>query len=198
MLFSDSKYLLTISRMSQKTDKLFERAKINLEKENHDNALRLLNEILNREPSHKEALRNKALIKILKDEEKETEEFLLFAIDQQPEDDQLYQMLGTFYHNHDKSKQALDYLKKAVEINDTNAVAHQGLGMLWAQVYGKHEKAVAHFTKTMELGKENADLYFNRGCSYMLLRQMEKAEQDLQKAKEMGHKKAREMIQKYF
>lgn len=184
--------------MSQKTDKIFKRAKVNMERENHENALRLLNEVLNREPSHKEALRNKALIKILKSDEKDTEEFLFFAIDQQPGDDQLYQMLGTFYHNNDKPKKALDQLKKAVDLNSSNAIAHQGLGMLYAQVFGKHEKAIAHFSKTLDLGKKNRDLYFSRGCSYMLLEQMEKAKQDLCKASEMGHEKAREMIEKYF
>lgn len=184
--------------MGQKTDKIFERAKVNLEREDHENALRLLNEVLNREPTHKEALRNKALIKILKSNEKETEEFLLFAIDQQPRDDQLHHMLGTFYHNHDKPKQALDQFKKAVDLNSSNAIAHQGLGMLYAQVYGKHEKAITHFSKTIELGKNNGDIFFNRGCSYMLLEQMEKAEVDLRKASEMGHEKAMEMIEKYF
>lgn len=184
--------------MSQKTEKIFERAKVNLEKENHENALRLLNEVLNREPSHKKALRNKAFIKILKGDKKETEDFLFFAIDQQPGDDQLYQMLGTFYHNNNKPKQALDQFKKAASLNDANALAHQGLAMLYAQVYGKHEKAITHFSKTIELGKNSGDVYFNRGCSYMLLDQIEKAENDLRKAGEMGHEKAQKMLKKYF
>lgn len=184
--------------MGQKTDKIFERAKVNLEKDNHENALRLLNEVLNREPTHKEALRSKALIKILESGEKETEEFLLFAIEQRPDDDQLRQMLGTFYHNHDNAKKALDQFKKAVKLNSSNAVVHQGLGMLYAQVYGEHEKAIRHYSKAIELGKDGADMFFNRACSYMLIDQMEDAEHDLKKADEMGHPKAKEMITKYF
>lgn len=184
--------------MGQKTDKILKRAKVNLKDENHENALRLLNEVLNREPRNKEALRSKALIKILNGTPKEAEGFLLFAIEQQPEDDQLYQMLGTFYHNNENHKKALEFLRKAVAFNEENAMAHQGLGMLYARIFGEHEKAAAHFTKTIELGKESKEIYFSRGCSYMLIDEMGKAEQDLLKAYDRGHEKANEMLKKYF
>lgn len=184
--------------MGQKTEKILKRAKVNIRDEDLENALRLLNEVLNREPRNKEALRNKALIKILDGSNKEAEEFLLFAIEQQPEDDQLYQMLGTFYHNNENYKKALEYLRKAVALNGDNAVAHQGLGMLYARIFGEHEKATVHFSKTIELGKESKEIYFSRGCSYMLIDEMGKAEQDLLKAYDKGHEKANEMLEKYF
>ena len=184
--------------MGQKTEQIFERAKVNIEEKNHENALRLLNEVLNREPRHKKALRNKALIKLLNAPPEEVEEFLLFAIDQQPQDDQLYQMLGTFYQNNDHPKKALAQLKKAAEINDANKQVHQALGILYANIYGEHEKAVTHFSKMIELGSEKADVYFSRGCSYMVLEKMTKAEKDLQQAQKLGHAKAGKMITKYF
>src|SRR6056297_116848 len=155
--------------MGQKTEKLFDRAQTNLQEENHENALRLFNEVLNREPSHKKALRSKALIKILDGRKKEAEKFLLFAIEQQPEDDQLYQMLGTLYHNNEKPKKALAQFKKAVDINNGNALALKGLGVLYAQAFGDAEEAVMHFSQAIEHSKPQADLFFNRGCSYMIL-----------------------------
>lgn len=184
--------------MSQKTEKLFERAQLNIKNENHENALRLLNEVLNREPGHKQALRNKALIKILNEEFEEAERFLLFTIDQNPDDDQLYQMLGTAYHNNGKPQKALAQFKKAIDINSNNALAQQGCAVVFAQVLGEHERAINHFTNALENDSENPDLYFNRGCSYMITEQMEKAEQDLRKAADLDHQKAKEMIQKYF
>lgn len=184
--------------MGQKTEKIFERAKVNLEKDEHENALRLLNEVLNREPSHKKALRNKAIIKILNENSEEAEKFLLFAIDQQPEDDQLYQLLGTFYHNNDRPKEALAQFKKALEFNEENPQVHQGLGMLYAYEVGNHEKAVTHFSKTIELDNKSAEIFFKRGCSYMILQKMGDAEQDLRKAAQMGHEKASEMVTEYF
>ena len=184
--------------MGQKTDKIFERAKVNLEKKNHENALRLFNEVLNREPSHTKALRNKGLIKVLNGSFTDAEEYLLFAIDQQPEDDQLYQMLGTLYHNNEMPKKALAQFKKAVDINNGNALAQKGLGVLYAQALGDAEEAVMHFSQAIEHSKPQADLFFNRGCSYMILEEMSKAEQDLRRAADMGHQKSSEMVEKYF
>ncbi|MGM0547608.1 MAG: tetratricopeptide repeat protein [Bacteroidota bacterium] len=184
--------------MSQKTEQLFERAKANLKKDNHENALRLLNEVLNREPAHKQALRNKALIKAENEAPEQAEQFLLFAIDQQPEDDQLYQILGTLYHNNGKPQKALAQFKKAININGDNVLAQQGCAVVHAQFLGEHNRAITHFSKALEHAPENADLYFNRGCSYMITKQMSKAEKDLQKAANLGHPKAKEMTEKYF
>lgn len=185
--------------MGQKTEKLFERAKNNFRENNHENALRLFNEILNREPRHLKALRNKGLLKILTSEKKEAEEFLLFAIKQQPKDDQLHQILGTFYYNNDEPAKALTQLKKAVKLNPKNTVAHKGLGMLYAHSHGKHETAIKHFSKVIgNNDSATADVYFNRGCSYMILQNMKKAEYDLQKAVDLDHPQAKEMLENYF
>lgn len=184
--------------MGQKTEKIFERAKVNLDENNHENALRLFNQVLNREPTHKKALRNKGLIKVLRGSTEEAEEFLLFAIEQQPEDDQLYQMLGTLYHNNEKPAEALKQFKKAVELNSSNAIAHQGLGMIYAQIFGEHRQAITHFSKAIETNSHKANIFFNRGCSYMLLEERSKAKDDFRKASDMGHTKSREMLEHYF
>ncbi|MGD8428097.1 MAG: hypothetical protein PVH63_10710 [Balneolaceae bacterium] len=184
--------------MGQETDKIFERAKLNLEEENHENALRLFNEVLNREPSHVEALRNKAMIKVLNANKNEAEDFLLFAIEQQPEDDQLYQILGTFYHNNNQPVKARKNLLKAFEINPSNILACRGLAMVFANYYGDHDKAITYFSEAIKLNDESADLYFYRGCSYMILGFGDKAKADLQKACELGHPKAENMLEKYF
>ena len=184
--------------MGQKTEKIYNRAKENLEKQNHEHALRLFNEVLNREPGHPQALRNKALIKVMNEDDEEAEKFLLFAIDQQPGDDQLYQLLGTLYHNSGKPQKALAQFKKALDVNADNTIAQQGAGMVYAQMLGEHEQAIIHFTKALEDNPQNVELLFNRGCSYMISEHMDKAEQDLQKAAELNHEKASEMLEKYF
>ncbi len=184
--------------MGQKTEKIYKRAKENLDNKNHEHALRLFNEVLNREPGHAEALRNKALIKVMNEDNQKAEQFLLFAIDQQPEDDQLLQLLGTLYHNNGKPQKALAQFKKAIDVNDKNAVAKQGAAMVYAHILGEHEQAIIHFTKALEHDPKNAELLFNRGCSYMISDQMEKAEKDLSRAAKLDHEKAKEMIKKYF
>lgn len=184
--------------MGQKTERILDRARINMEENNHKNALRLFNEVLNQEPGHLQALRSKALIKISSGEADEAEEFLLFAIKQQPQDDQLYQMLGTFYLNNNSPNKALTQLERATKINSANSIAHHGLGLLYAQVQGEHKKAISHFSKAIESSEASPDAFFNRGCSYMILQSMDKAEADLRKAVELGHPKAEEMLKKYF
>jgi tetratricopeptide (TPR) repeat protein len=185
--------------MGKKTENIFERARNNLRENRHENALRLFNEVLNREPKHLKALRSKALIKILNSHKKEAEEFLLFAIEQQPEDDQLCQMLGTFYYNNDKPQKALEQLKQAIKLNPENVLAHKCLGMLYAHTKGEHEKAIKHFSKAIDEAKNaTVDIFFNRGCSFMILNKMEAAEKDLQKAEELDHSQAKEMLDNYF
>jgi tetratricopeptide (TPR) repeat protein len=184
--------------MGQKTEKIYKRAKENLDNENHEHALRLFNEVLNREPGHPEALRNKALIKVLNESYEEAERFLLFAIDQQQEDDQLLQLLGTLYHNNGKPQKALAQFKKAIDANTKNATAQKGAAMVYAHILGEHEQAINHFTSAIENDGTNGELFFNRGCSYMISEQMDKAEEDFQKAAELDHAKAKEMLEKYF
>lgn len=184
--------------MGQKTEKIFERAQTNLKQENHENALRLFNEVLNREPSHKKALRSKGLIKVMDGSFEEAEEFLLFAIKQRPDDDQLYQMLGSLYHNNEEPKKALAQFHKVTELNEDNIVAQRGLGILHAQFFGEHKKAISFFSKALQQNQDDAKMLFNRGCSFMILKQMNKAEADLRKAGKLGHEKASEMVNEYF
>ncbi|NIS10308.1 MAG: tetratricopeptide repeat protein [Candidatus Dadabacteria bacterium] len=184
--------------MGQKTEKIYKRAKENLDKQNHEHALRLLNEVLNREPSHPQALRNKALLKVLNENDKEAEQFLLFAIEQQPNDDQLHQLLGTLYHNNGKPHKALAQFNKSIAANPDNEIAQQGAAMVYAHMLGEHEQAITHFTKALESDPKNAELLFNRGCSYMIAEKMDEAEQDLRKAADLKHEKANEMLKKYF
>ncbi|MEL7834578.1 tetratricopeptide repeat protein [Fodinibius sp. Rm-B-1B1-1] len=184
--------------MGQKTEKIFERAKENLENENHEHALRLFNQVLNREPSHKQALRNKGLLKVLNGDSEEAEEFLLFATKQQPEDDQLYQLLGTLYHNNGKPQKALAQFKNAIDLNGENLSALQGAAMIFAHILGEHDRAIKYFTKAIDINADNAELLFNRGCSFMISEKMDEAEKDFRRAVELDHTKAKEMLEKYF
>lgn len=184
--------------MGRKTEKICDRAEKYLDNGNREQALRLFNQVLNREPSHARALQNKALIKIKEDNATDIKKFLLFAVEQQPEDDILRQILGNFYHQQDEYEKALKQLKKAIALNNDNASAHTSIGIISAQHLDDHEKAITHFSKSIALTKDNAATYFNRGCSYLILNQFEQAEKDLRKADEMGYDKAQQMVSQYF
>lgn len=184
--------------MGKKTEQICDKAEKYLDNGNLEQALRLFNQVLNREPSHARALQNKALIKIEEDDATDVREFLLFAVEQQPEDDKLRQILGSFYHQQNEYEKALAQLNKSIALNNDNASAHKSIGMISAQHLEDHEKAVTHFSKAIALTKENAATYFNRGCSYLILNQFEQAEKNLKKADKMGYNQAQQMIEQYF
>lgn len=178
-----------------KTDRLLEQGEGHYSKGDYDNALRLFDQVLNREPANPEALKYKAIIKLRKDRE-EAAAFLRSAVER-CEDDELYQMLGALYLD-EKPDESLSFLLRSVDLNSDNTEAHYGLGILYASQKNDHEKAVQHFSRTLSGNPEHADACFNRGCSYMILHRMEKAEKDLKIAAEHGHQKAQEMLREYF
>lgn len=183
--------------MGQKTEQILKRAKSFQDKGNNEQALRLFNQVLNREPGNRKALRNKALLKLI-NKDPDAEEFLLFAIDQQPGDDQLYQMLGSYYQQQEQAEKALAQFKKAIEINNDNILAHIGLGMVYSRFLNEHKRAVRHFSRAISLGNDSAEVYFSRGCSNMVLQNMKVAEEDLRLAADRGSDQAEELIDRYF
>lgn len=183
--------------MGQRTENIFKRGEAFLHDNDLEQALRLFNQVLNREPTHRPALRNKCLIKVMKNAD-DAEEVLLFAIKQHPEDDQLHQMLGSFYQKNKEPEKAMEAFEKAVSIDENNALAHFGIAMINAQSLEDHEQAIKHYLTAEKAGMDSADLYFNRGCSYMILGESQKAKSDFEKAKNFGHEEAEKFLKSYF
>ena len=184
--------------MGQKTDQIFERGQSFLEKGNYEQALRLFNEVLNREPTYKEALKNKVLIKISEASKDEAITSLDFALDQLPEDDELQQIAGSFFINHQEFKRGLAHLHKSIQLNDKNALAHYGLGIVRANQQSDHKKAIEHFDKAIEQNPEFMEAFFNRGCSYLIEGESDNAKRDLIAAQKLGHPDVDELLEKYF
>ena len=184
--------------MGQKTDKIFERGKLFMEKGNHEQALRLFNQVLNREPKYREALKNKVLIKIAEESSGEVKDCIESALEKLPEDDELQQIAGSFYINDNKIEKGQEHLSRAIELNEGNALAHYGLGMILANRYSDHEQAIRHFSKAIDQNPDFAEAFFSRGCSYLMQDNMAEARLDLVAARELNHPKAAELLQTYF
>lgn len=184
--------------MGQKTDQIFERGQLFLENGNYEQALRLFNQVLNREPKYKEALKNKVLIKIAEADKEEAEEALQFALNQLPEDDELQQIAGSFYINHKDVERGVTHLQRAIQMNEKNALAHYGLGIISANHQSDHRKAIDHFSKAIEQNPDFMEAFFNRGCSYLMADEWDQAKQDLNTARDLGHPDADDLLNKYF
>lgn len=184
--------------MGHTTDQIFERGQLFLEKGNYEQALRLFNQVLNREPKYKEALKNKVLIKIAEAPREEAKENLQFALKQLPEDDELHEIAGSFHINHKNFNTGIKHLKRSVQLNGNNTLAHYGLGIVSANHHSDHTQAIEHFSKAIEQNAEFAEAFFNRGCSHLMEDHVDKARQDLNTAKELGHPDAEDILDKYF
>lgn len=183
--------------MGQKTDQIFERGQLFLEKGNYEQALRLFNQVLNREPKYKEALKNKVLIKIAEAPREEAKESLQFALNKFPEDDELHDIAGSFHINYKDFNTGVKHLKRSVQLNENNELAHYGLGIVSANHHSDHAQAIKHFSKAIEQNPEFAEAFFNRGCSHLMEDHVDKARQDLNTAKKLGHPDAEDILDKY-
>lgn len=184
--------------MGQKTDQLLERGQSFLEKGNYEQALRLFNQVLNREPKNRDALKNKVLINISRAPAEEAKKSLEFALEQLPEDDELHEIAGAYHINNDEINTGVKHLKRSVQLNENNALAHYGLGIISANQYSDHKKAIEHFTKAIEQNPDFSEAFFNRGCSYLMMDEMKEAQKDLNSAKKLGHADAGDILAQYF
>jgi tetratricopeptide (TPR) repeat protein len=184
--------------MGQRTERFFERAKKFLEASNNEQALRLFNQVLNREPGHKGALKQKALLLIDSASPKKVEEFLQLALEQHPKESSLRQIAGSFYISIQKFEQAHRHLQKSVELKSQNALAHYRLGIISARHHADHQQAITHFDEAIAQNPNLSEALFGRGCSYMIEGAMNKAEQDFRDAKKLDHDKAIEMLETHF
>lgn len=94
---------------------------------------------------------------------------------------------GRTYHPLKKYEEGDSILARAIEIDPTNidALYDRGYGL---HVLGKHEEAVKLLDKVIESGiyKNDYFLYLVAGASYLNLKEYEKAEEFLLKAKEIA------------
>lgn len=184
--------------MGQRTERFFERGKEFLEVGNNEQALRLFNQVLNREPGHKGALKHKALLLMASEPPRDAEKLLKRALDQQPEDVELLQITGSFYISIGKFEKAEKHLQKSVNLDNNNALAHYGLGIISVRHYSNHQEAIEHFNAAIEQNAELAEALFSRGCSYMIEGNMNQAKLDFQEAQKLHHSEASEMLDTYF
>jgi len=184
--------------MGQKTDQIFERGKLFMEKGNHEQALRLFNQVLNREPQYRKALKNKVLIKIAEASEEEAKASIENALTNTPDDDELQQIAGSFYINNNEIEKGERHLTKAIELNPDNVLALYGLGIISANLHSDHQTAIRYFSEAINRDPNFAEAFFNRGCSYLMQDIYDSAHCDLLKARNLGHPKAADILQSHF
>ena len=129
---------------------------------------------------------NKALINPQVRERKD-EFYLKIGLDEikkDPKNDKPYFEVGVYYFNHQNYEKALDYLKKAYELNPDLKLTAFYLGITY-ELLGRAEEAIPHYQKSLDSPHNPTMPYVNLSNIYVALGQYKDAqdlsEQGLQK-----------------
>lgn len=77
-----------------------------------------------------------------------------------------YEELGTYFRNTDKPENAIDYYKKAIEVNPSNWRLHNLLGSTFSSLQ-KYDEAILEFEVAKKLAPKQASIPHNLGLTYM-------------------------------
>ena len=105
-------------------------------------------------------------------------------------------LLGVIHMMQQKSKKAIDYLTRSIEIDSSFADAFYNRGIAYGMLE-EYAPALKDLEKSRALGKSSADVIFAIGVQKLSLRMMEEGCADLATAAEMGYDEAVNMQNKY-
>ena len=92
--------------------------------------------------------------------------------------------------------QALADLQRVTELEPDMVFAHYNMGNIHVQLHD-YDKAVAAYTRAIELQAQFPEAYYNRGIARLLMDQREPALRDLSQAGELGLYSAYNLIKRY-
>jgi tetratricopeptide (TPR) repeat protein len=151
-------------------------------KNEHDKAEQVLQRILKTDPENEAAVEQ--LTQLLMDEGKSTEAVtLLEGITAHSPSPVLLDLLGDAYTQAHELPKAEQAYRKAVDMDPSEASHQRGLGQtLLAEE--KYSEALAVYQKLSDLMPDDADVYLRIAQIYRELRDLDKAEQNLVKARQ--------------
>lgn len=88
---------------------------------------------------------------------------------------------GAELHLAGKMEEAEKKYREALEINESNAVAHNNLGFLFAQLE-RFDEAKQEYFRAIEINPEYSTAYTNLGLTYLMMQQWDETEYYLLKA----------------
>ena len=107
----------------------------------------------------------------------------------------MYNYLGLSYYKTTDYDGANFYFNKAIEINSKNATYYDNRAYTF-EAMGSYSKAIEDFTISIQLYPDDPEIFYQRGLIHRLQHDNFTACQDLKKAADMGHEKAKEEYKK--
>ncbi|HEY6120000.1 MAG TPA: tetratricopeptide repeat protein [Pyrinomonadaceae bacterium] len=139
-------------------------------------AERLVNEILDKNPNHIEAHILKGSIRFAQNKRDEALQELNKAIELDPKRVESYLGLARYYVVMQDQTKALETFKRAIDINSASPVAHTEYGKFLVQL-GKKDEAEGEFKKAVEVDPKDKGARFVLASFYLVNKQFDKAEE---------------------
>ena len=137
------------------------------------------------QPQSPHQIFQKAIESMNAEEFKVAEVLFLAVIEMQPDFAQAYHNLGVVYYRTEKMDKAIEYLEKAIQLNQREPSAFYLLGMALTKV-GKIKEAKEAYQKAIELNPDMAEVHHNLGLLYYQTQEWEKAIQELKTALQLS------------
>lgn len=111
---------------------------------------------------------------------KEAIKFFNLALSEQPEDVELYVLLGSTYFQQKSYQAALKiFLKVTTEMTSQNTEAYRGLGKTYFEM-GRYDEGISAIKHALSLSNQEAPLYLLIGNAYLKQNKIEEAVQTFQ------------------
>jgi tetratricopeptide (TPR) repeat protein len=152
---------------------------------NLNEASQVLKEMLAKDENNIKLLILKSSIDYERKDYKSAIRLLEKTIELSPEDDTYYFSLGVYYDKYGKRSKCITALKKAIELNPTNATALNYLGYLYIEKGENLEEAIKLVKQALELEADNAYYLDSLGWAYYQQKKYNLALEELKKAVEL-------------
>lgn len=173
----------------------FHRAGICRQKGDENGAIRLYDRLLNLDPAHAMAWRNRAIcFERLGDVENAIQSHKK-AVEANPKLQHSFSALGRLHAGLGRIEESLNFYSLAIKANPKSATAHYNRG--WANGLQKRWlEAIADYSNAIKINPKRRDALINRGNAYKLLQKFDKAIADYSKLIEYYPKDSAGYIQR--
>jgi tetratricopeptide (TPR) repeat protein len=89
------------------------------------------------------------------------------AVELVPDDPEYWDLIGSSYIRLNRFDEAKEVLQKAIQVDDTYALAHHDMGIVIAQQPGHEEEAMKSYNRALDLDKNNPYTYYDLCCLYV-------------------------------
>jgi tetratricopeptide (TPR) repeat protein len=175
-----------------------------IEEEKYASAARILESVIENDPSFHPAYLNFYRAGSQVDEKKEkVVDVLRKGLEIFEEDDEMAYYLGNLLQREERFEEAIDAYTDAINYSKING---EDFPLVWAYHFnrgncylktGEYHKAIHDYDYALQLSPDNYDILTNRGYSYYKVNQNEKACEDWQEALKLGSKVTQKYLDNY-